>query len=176
MINTRPATLHDAAAIAKVHIGGWRSTYQGIVPQSYLDRLSYEKRQAMWADILSKKDTDSVHMVATDEHDNIIGFISAGKARNQELGYDAELYALYVSSEHQGQGIGKQLMHRLAELLTQHNFHSMYLWVLEKNPSRQFYRKMGAQLFVQTKTADFDGYQLTEVAYGWNDLKSLLNR
>ncbi len=176
MMHIRSAMVDDVAAIAKVHIDGWRSTYQGIVPQSYLDRLSYDGRQAMWAGILSSGDVGSVHLVVADNNDKVIGFISAGKARSPELGYDAELYVFYVSSEYQGKGIGKRLMHRVAELLIQHNFCSMYLWVLEKNPSRPFYEKMGGQLLSQTETAEFDGHQLTEIAYGWSDLKSLLNR
>lgn len=38
----RQATSQDAKRIAKVHVDSWRTTYQGIIPDSYLDGLTYE--------------------------------------------------------------------------------------------------------------------------------------
>ena len=40
--NIRVAKASDAAAIARVHIDSWRTTYVGIVPQDYLDAYSAE--------------------------------------------------------------------------------------------------------------------------------------
>ena len=54
----REARLKDAEAIgfaarlrpiAKVHVDTWRTTYQGIIPESYIARLSYQKRKERWA-------------------------------------------------------------------------------------------------------------------------------
>ena len=36
----RRANINDAAAIAKVHVDTWKSTYKGIVPDDYLSSLS----------------------------------------------------------------------------------------------------------------------------------------
>ena len=36
MLTIRPAEIDDAAAIARVHVDTWRSTYAGIIPQHYL--------------------------------------------------------------------------------------------------------------------------------------------
>jgi hypothetical protein len=40
----REAAPADAPGIARVHVDTWRTTYQGIVPDQFLARLSYEAR------------------------------------------------------------------------------------------------------------------------------------
>lgn len=44
----RRAIISDAPGIAKVHVDSWRTTYKGIIPQSFLDGLSYEQRTKLW--------------------------------------------------------------------------------------------------------------------------------
>jgi hypothetical protein len=41
----REAELSDAAAIARVHVDTWRSTYRGVIANDYLERLSYERAE-----------------------------------------------------------------------------------------------------------------------------------
>ena len=41
----REASPTDAAAIARVHVDSWRTTYAGIVPADYLANLSYTRRE-----------------------------------------------------------------------------------------------------------------------------------
>lgn len=38
-IRTRPMTPDDCDRVAVIRIGGWRSAYRGLIPQSYLDAL-----------------------------------------------------------------------------------------------------------------------------------------
>lgn len=40
MMHIRKAAVEDAAAIAKVHVDSWRTTYKGIMPSDYLNSLS----------------------------------------------------------------------------------------------------------------------------------------
>jgi hypothetical protein len=49
----REAKITDAAAIAKVHVDSWRTTYVGIVPTAYLAGLSHEQRAEEWRRTLS---------------------------------------------------------------------------------------------------------------------------
>ena len=52
-IQIRQATPADAAAIARVHVDSWRSSYAGVVPEEILSGLSYQEREALWDDILT---------------------------------------------------------------------------------------------------------------------------
>ena len=44
----RPARPGDAAAIARVHVDTWRSTYAGLLPDRYLVTMSMTRRAAHW--------------------------------------------------------------------------------------------------------------------------------
>jgi GNAT superfamily N-acetyltransferase len=101
-----------------------------------------------------------------------VGFISGGAIREPVQTYDAELYAIYLLEQAQGQGIGTALLKKLAESLSSKGFTSMIVWVLEKNPSRHFYERSSAQI-VTAKDIEIGGVMLSEVSYGWPDLQAI---
>lgn len=41
----RKANFNDISSIAKVHVDTWKTTYKGIVPNDYLESLSYKKQK-----------------------------------------------------------------------------------------------------------------------------------
>jgi hypothetical protein len=47
----REATMTDVAAIARVHVESWRTTYKGLLPDDYLANLTYEQREPRWREI-----------------------------------------------------------------------------------------------------------------------------
>jgi hypothetical protein len=49
----RDASPADAAAIARVRVDAWRETYRGIVPEAFLDGLSYEQDATLLTQVLS---------------------------------------------------------------------------------------------------------------------------
>jgi hypothetical protein len=49
----------------------------------------------------------------------------------------------------------------------------MMVWVLELNPSKQFYLNLGAIPF-DKKSIDMNGQTLYEIAMGWADLSILI--
>ena len=73
----REARLTDAAGIAKVHVDSWRTTYRGIIPDEYLDKLSYEQRTELWKKNISE--ADNYVIVAETDEEEIIGFATANK-------------------------------------------------------------------------------------------------
>ena len=65
-------------------------------------------------------------------------------------------------------------MKRVVEHLEESGHNSMLVWVLEANPSRGFYEKMGGKK-VDRKTLTISGKVLNEIAYGWEDIDLLKN-
>jgi GNAT superfamily N-acetyltransferase len=167
----RQATTCDALGIAKVHVDSWRTTYSGIVPQDYLDGLSYEKSGERWKKLL-EQGGDRADFVAVDDVGNIIGFASASRNREGNAEYSAELHAIYLLEGHQRQGLGRQLVRAVADRLLQMGHQSMVVWVLRDNPARRFYEALGGQ-FLRTKILDIGGRALEEVQYGWTDVTRL---
>lgn len=169
----RAATPSDAAGIARVHVDSWRATYAGIVPDAYLAGLSYAAREARWNENLRALDTNQCTYVAEDETGQIAGFAGGGPQRTALPGYAGELYAIYLLRAAQGQGIGRQLVSRVAVHLVQHSMHSMVVWALAANPSCGFYEALGGQVVDEQPFAIGDA-TLPEVVYGWPDVTSLL--
>ena len=169
----RTATVHDAAAIAYVHVESWRTTYQGIVPDDFLARLSYEQREQFWRQILTEPGSHTIVYVAEDEPGKVIGFASGGPERSGDPLYTGELYAIYVLAQHQGQGVGRQLVISLVHRLLQKGMRAMLLWVLAENSARKFYERLGGQP-VYEKSVTIGGIPCLEVAYGWQDIQTLI--
>ena len=170
----REAHAVDAAAIARVHVDSWRTTYAGILPSDFLASLSYVKREQFWSRALSAPGRSSFICVAEDEEGRIVGFSSGGPERGGGLTYKGELYAIYVLAQCQRRGIGSRLTSAVVRRLVEQDIDSMLLWVLADNPSRGFYETLGARR-IGEKAVDVGGIEVTEVAYGWSSLQHLLN-
>jgi uncharacterized protein (DUF952 family)/L-amino acid N-acyltransferase YncA len=161
----------DAAGIARVHVETWRSTYQGIVPDEYLAGLSVAARQEFWEKLLSTLGPKDHVFVAEDGSGRIVGFTSGGQNRS-ELPYEAEVKAIYVLKESQGQAIGRRLFQASMDRLAQDGFRSFMVWVLERNPACGFYVHLGGRV-VSEMDEDFGGKKLKELALAWDDLQPL---
>ncbi|NOT03423.1 MAG: GNAT family N-acetyltransferase [Anaerolineales bacterium] len=174
MLNIHRAVLDDAAHIAQVHIASWRETYQGLVPDDFLNNLSVERRTAQWAASLLNP-ADEYHNVLVAEVDQkIIGFANFGNERENDANYRGELFAIYILKSSHNKGIGRKLVHKVAQDLLTRQVESMLVWVLAKNPARRFYERLGAKL-LREKQIEIGGVDLLEAAYGWADIRQLAN-
>ena len=170
----RSATADDAPGIARVHVDTWRSSYQGIIPQDFLDGLDAAKRAAMWKEEIGRND---VHVLVAEDTvaedaGAVCGFISGGILRDGvHLGqaFDSEIYTLYVSPAFQGRGVGRELMRALAARLEENGLTRPVVWALEKNPWCAFYERLGGKRAAQ-KMIEIGGVQLSDIAYGWDEI------
>ena len=164
----REAVLEDAEGIARVHVDSWRTTYKGIVSESVLQQLSYEQRAENWRRGIGR----NALYVAEDESGKIVGFATGGKERTGNYDADGELYAIYLLNEVQGQGIGRKLTRIIARSLQEQGFASMLVWVLDRNPSKQFYESLGGQP-IDEAMIDIGGEEFKEIAYYWDNIDSI---
>ncbi|MEH7387188.1 GNAT family N-acetyltransferase [Bacillus sp. JJ1521] len=167
----RKAILSDAKGIANVHVDSWRTTYSGIVPEEFLQQLSYESREEMW-----KRGIPNGHVfVAENENGEIVGFACGGKERSGNYeSYQGELYAIYILKEYQGQGLGKKLVVPVVKQLLDKDINTMLVLVLVENKSCLFYETLGARK-LDTLEVDIGGKTLKEAVYGWGNLKVSFN-
>lgn len=175
-IHLRRATLEDAEAIAAIRIEGWRSTYRGMIPDSYLDDMDMNENVLHWRTILqalpSKEDALCVFVAVSD--DEIVGFVSAMKLAEPKLGKEGEINAIYIRPHWQRCGIGKRMMHKAARSLQAMGCQTCVIWVIDGNAqARNFYEELGGEILVE-QDFSWDGLDLTEVGYGWSDLNILL--
>jgi ribosomal protein S18 acetylase RimI-like enzyme len=167
----RPAVLDDSAAIARVHVASWRTTYQGLLPDDFLSSLSEESYSDRWRRVIG--DGLSRVFVVGDEDQEIVGFASCGRERAGETGFAGELYAIYILDRAQRQGHGRELVRAAASALREMKLADMIVWVLRDNSAaRQFYERLGGA-YVRSQPITLGTTTLEEVSYGWRGLDEI---
>jgi len=167
-ISFREATVSDCLAVAQVHVQSWKESFAGIVPQTFLDKMSVEKRAKAFAVGFS---ADSYTMyVAEVQGRGVVGFADFGEPRESIGAYEGELYAIYLLPEFQRKGIGERLFNLGVDYFIGRGKGSMYLLALKVSPYRSFYEKMGGQV-VGKKQVEIEGVMCDEVVYGWKSLR-----
>jgi len=168
----RKAVPADAKSIADVHVASWRTTYKNIVPDSVLDGLDVNQREQQWHNALTKHAARNVLYIA-EKNGQIIAFADGGAERGEVEGYDAELYAIYALQGAQGKGIGRRLVEAVVSDLHDLGHNSMMVWVLKDNPACGFYERLGGK-HITEKTITMSNTDLIEIAYGWQDISTLI--
>jgi GNAT superfamily N-acetyltransferase len=168
----REAKTEDAAPIARVIVDTWRSTYVGIVPQHYLDSLSFKLLTDRWQGRLA--DTDKIWpgwsiFVAENDTGKVVGFAGGGPSQDHGLDFTAELGFIYLLKSCQRQGTGRLLLTTVALKLKEQGHNNMLVWVFSANPNRAFYEALGAHAVVERYIDKYEGH-LAETAYGWPDI------
>ncbi|GAB3064046.1 GNAT family N-acetyltransferase [Virgibacillus ainsalahensis] len=166
----REASKEDIKSIARVYVDSWKNTYHGLVPNEYLDTLSYEEAEKKWIDFLKNENEPFIYISINDAGE-VIGFAS-GKSIDEE-NFDGELYSLYLSEESRGLGIGRQLISAIAKHFKEKGIYSLMVWVMKQNKSGLgFYERMGGKEYIH-RTSMFGGTVIEDVAYGWKDISAL---
>lgn len=134
---------------AYVNWQAWRESYTGIIPDGYLVGRTLERclensrRQAF--DVIVAKDGNAV-----------IGFVSYGRYRDEDMPDAGEIYQLYVLADYKHLGIGSRLMASARDALAGMGFRGMLLWVLEDNVDAvAFYEKHGLVADGSSKVVDY---------------------
>lgn len=132
----RPATIDDAAGIARVHATSWRETYGRFVDDPDTDPwFDVDRRVAMWRSNLER--AEFVTVVAVDDT-GIVGFAAAQAATEPDAVRPEELTMLYVLARAHGSGAGQALLDAVL------GDHPASLWVAADNPrAHAFYRRNG---------------------------------
>jgi GNAT superfamily N-acetyltransferase len=131
----RPAGPADVRAIAEFQTRAWRTTYRGLVPQDYLDRMDADVREARWGRRLR---TVSRRIALAETDGAVLGVVSWGRAPAEDGLPALELKSLYVDPARHGTGLAATLLEFAI------GGADAQLWCYEANPrARAFYAKHG---------------------------------
>jgi ribosomal protein S18 acetylase RimI-like enzyme len=167
MMSIKAATIVDARMIAHVDVETWQSTYAGLLPDRMLISLSEPQRASMWSRFIASRPGDV--MAAFDEAGTVQGFGSCGLQRDADFPYAGEVFTLYVAPDHQGGGLGRQLLLALYARLVRCGLYSCVIWVLADNPARFFYERLGGRPIAHRRI-QMGSAGVEAVAYAWPDL------
>ncbi|MGE7988016.1 N-acetyltransferase family protein [Lysinibacillus fusiformis] len=167
----RKAIIQDVEGIGIVHVDSWRTTYKDIVPDEFLDKLSYKQRTLLWERHL--ENLTKFILVAENDDGDIIGFSSAGERETAPFPNLIYLETLYLLEAYQGKGLGKLLLKELFLFFQQNNYQTVYVEVLADNTSKYFYEHFGAKLLTSLEI-NIGGKELEELVYEWDDVTKVI--
>lgn len=147
----REMTYSDIHPIRDLAFVTWRDTYSSFIPPEIQDQVL--------ADAYSDKEMNhrlqkTLNLVL-ESNDAILGYaFFSGDLSNTDI----YLESLYIHPEHQGKGIGKQLMQ--AGIAKYRNPKTISLVVYKGNTSISFYEKMGFSI-TNENCGDFFGHPVS---------------
>lgn len=135
----RTAVPSDAAAMARVHVASWRSTYRGLMPDAMLDDPGFvARREGFWTTALTDERFAANRVAVAVDDGAVVGIAMSGPVADADPGV-RHLYVLYLLDGHHGSGAGSALLDAVIEPTE-----PAVLWVADPNPRAQaFYRKRG---------------------------------
>ncbi|GAA0439855.1 GNAT family N-acetyltransferase [Streptomyces luteireticuli] len=167
MVHVREMDEADITAVSTIRVRGWQAAYTEIVPHTYLDAMTVEGDAVQRRQFFSQPRRQSRDLVALGDR-GPVGWICFGPCRSEMSapGRAGEVYALYVSPDLIGQGIGRRLLEEAHAQMKAQGFEASTLWVLSDNQrARRFYEQAGYQADGATQDDIYDGITLTELRY-----------
>lgn len=158
----------DKECIAKVHVASWRTTYKGIIPDTFLANLSYEQFTAIWDENLKRE--DNFIIVVENDEGEIVGFADSYKKESNKEENAIDLTSIYLLETYQGRGLGKLLLKKLFTHYKDQGYTKVFVEVLEDNKTCYFYEYYGAE-FVKTVQIKIGGKVLNESIYVWQSVE-----
>ena len=138
----RRALPGDAEDFVSVHLQSWRESYAHVLGDEVFRRreadrsAAVEHRRAALAE--QAMEPALRNWLAHSEDGRLLGFTSAGPARDSDADVPLELWSIYILAEAYGKGVGQALLEHAVEK------EPAYVWVLEDNARAQaFYRRNG---------------------------------
>ena len=175
-LSVRPARPEDAADLARIYIESWQDTYAGLIPHAILNGMSLTRLSASWqSSIRATERNGSAVLVAEDAGYGPIGLCSLGPARDAGLGYDGEVYTLYMDPAFLGRGTGRALLAGAFDALGARTLRSCLIWAHARNNACYFYEAMGGKR-VASRTTRLLGELTPEIGFGWRQLAAQTQR
>lgn len=180
-MNYRLATIEDVSQIVKINVDTWRTAYKSIFPSEFLQNLSYKEKEIRWRERFNNREKEEIIYLAETNSKNIIGFSMCSLEQSDRTlkipgisKYIGEIMAIYILQEYQRKHIGTKLVKLVVERLLETNIKTMIVWVLKDSPYRKFYESLGGK-YVGEKMLEYGSTNYRTIAYGWNDIRLILD-
>ena len=159
----RPATLRDAKSITELHNASVCEAFKSATPNAPVPVSALEKPQSYWREAIEYAEPQV--QVALDG-DTIVGFVGFDRSRDPKTKpTTGEIWALYVTPEHWGQGAGLALWDAAREGLIEEGCTEVTLWVMLRNErALRFYELAGFKRELNTaRTTTVGGAKVEEI-------------
>lgn len=171
-MHIREANPSDLVAIADLHTQSWRTTYRGVLSDTYLDNALLAERKALWFERFTHPTPAQYIAVAEIDH-TLVGLACAYGDHDARWG--SLLENLHVARRYKGAGLGTKLVRHIAQWCARtQSTPGLHLWVLAPNTAAQgFYRRLGANPVEESVWDAPDGSRVAELRFVWPHLNTL---
>lgn len=147
----KEVSIEDIKDLIELNIKTWKETYQGILPNSFLEFLENKKEELIKEEeerfIDDKLDGTRKYLFKID--DISVGYLVIGRCGLQEYNDLGELNALYLLEKKKKKDYGKMLFERATKELKSMGFTEMIIGVIKDTPSNDFFLSRGAKFVRQ---------------------------
>ncbi|HEX8576555.1 MAG TPA: GNAT family N-acetyltransferase [Flavobacterium sp.] len=158
MITIETAAIADLNVVRKIAYKTWPDTYGKIVSAAQID---YMLESLYSIETLSANVTEKGHyFLLVKEEDNYLGF--ASYEHNYNAGPVTKIHKIYILPEAQGKGVGKMLIHKVADLAKEAGIERLCLNVNRHNKARFFYEKLGFTIVAEELVPLNHGYVMDD--------------
>ncbi|MDD2925019.1 GNAT family N-acetyltransferase [Rhodoferax sp.] len=165
-ISVRPATQRDAKAIAQVQASASQAAFKAQFPGEAMPVFeSLQKSQAFWREAIEYSEPQV--QVAVDG-DTVVGFVGYDRSRDPKTPPTmGEIWALYASPSHWGQGVGLALWDAGREGLIDEGCTKVTAWVpLGYERALHFFDMAGFKREMTTiKTVTLGSVRIEEIRF-----------
>lgn len=168
----RKAKKTDIKIISKIYIDSRRKTYKNILPDDYLNSLTYAQAEKKWEEYL--ENDNNVIFLHLDDKGTITSLAASKPYRH--LKKCLYLDSLHVSPEFQSKGIGKSLILKTAEFALENGYDTMTISILRGNDkAEKIYQYLGA-VYLNDFINYFDNTSAMSTVFIWKDLPKLISK
>lgn len=139
MIEISQAAKADIPLIQQIAHQTWPATFSTIISEG---KMNYMLEMMYSIESLTEQiEKNGHHFILAKNNQKCVGF--ASYELNYKNSKTIKIHKLYVLPETQGQGVGKLLINKMAELAKQSDNDVLSLNVNRDNPAIQFYERFG---------------------------------
>lgn len=143
----KEVSIEDIKDLVELNIKTWKETYQGILPNSFLNFLEKEKENLIKEEeerfIDDKLDGTKKYLFKID--DISVGYLVIGRCSLQEYNGLGELNSLYLLAKEKNKGYGTMLLERAIKELKSMGFNEIIIGGIKDTPSNDFFLSKGAK-------------------------------
>ncbi|MFT3745609.1 MAG: GNAT family N-acetyltransferase [Pyrinomonadaceae bacterium] len=172
-IRFRRGSVEDIPATAVAYLASVRGSYQGFLPDEYVDALSVDTRCEVMADRWEAHEESYRLLIAEDENVGVIGFIDYAFMESDNYDHDGHIFSFYFVPEFQRRGLGRELFLECLRSMRREGYDSVTLDTFANNPFRPFYEKMGGTVIGEMPRHKSNGLDEPGVVFGWTDLSAV---
>jgi len=130
------ASSKDISVISAIAQESWPPAYGGIISE---EQIEYMLQKMYSESALLQQIQEGCEFLLCQTNNQIIGFASYSLLENE----NSKLHKLYLLSTEKGKGFGKLLLEEVMRRAKMRGARTMELQVNKKNPSKEFYHRVG---------------------------------